>query len=210
MAKESLSRARTPDTVPTVRELAIVLFRRRKVFGWVAITVFAASILYAVFGTSYQASMKVLVRRGRAEAPVSAGENAPLDLTRIAVTDEELNSEVELLRDRDVLREVVEETGAGGRDWFHFVRLKEGPAARIEQATRRLAKRVSVEPVKKTNLIAVRYRASDPESAERVLRSLAKAYVEKHTSVHRPAGESRFFEQQMNEARAELEQSQEQ
>ena len=210
MAEESLSRARTPDTVPTVRELAIVLFRRRKVFGWVAITVFAASVLYAAFGTSYEASMKILVRRGRAETPVSAGENAPLDLTRIAVTDEELNSEVELLQDREVLRKVVAETGAGGRDWFHFIRLGEGPAARIERATRRLAKKVNVEPVKKTNLIAIRYKASDPESAEKVLQSLAKAYIEKHTSVHRPAGDSHFFERQMNEASAELEHSQQQ
>jgi uncharacterized protein involved in exopolysaccharide biosynthesis len=208
MAEESLNRLRKPETVPTVRDLAIVLFRRRKVFVSVAITVLVGSILYAVFGTSYEASMKILVRRGRAEAPVSAGENAPLDLTRIAVTDEELNSEVELLRDQDVLRKVVEETGAGGRDWFHFLRLTEGPAARIERATRRLAKKVNVYPVKKTNLIAIRYRASDPESAETVLRSLAKAYVEKHTSVHRLAGESRFFEEQMNGARAELEQAQ--
>jgi uncharacterized protein involved in exopolysaccharide biosynthesis len=188
--------------------LAIVLFRRRKVFAWVAVGVLVGCVLYAAFGTSYEASMKILVRRGRAEAPVSAGENAPLDLTRMAVTDEELNSEVELLRDREVLRKVVEETGAGGRDWFHFMRLGEGPGARIERATRRLANKVNVEPMKKTNLIAIRYKASDPESAERVLQSLAKAYVEKHTSVHRPAGESRFFEQQMNEARAELEQSQ--
>lgn len=208
MPEESLSRTRTVDTVPTVRELAIVLFRRRKVFAWVALSVLGASVFYAAFGTSYEANMKILVRRGRAEAPVSGGANAPLDLTRIAITDEELNSEVELLRDRDVLRKVVEETGAGGRDWFHFLRLGEGPAARIERATRRLAKKVSVEPVKKTNLIAIRYKASDPESAEKVLRSLAAAYIDKHTSVHRPVGESRFLEQQMTEARAELEQAQ--
>src|SRR5690349_20113806 len=137
MPEESLTRAQTADTIPTVRESAIVLFRRRRVFWWVAIAVLVVFGLYAIFGTSYEASMKILVRRGRAEAPVSAGANAPLDLTRIAVTDEELNSEVELLRDRDVLRKVAEETGAGGRDWFHFVRLGEGPAARIERATRR-------------------------------------------------------------------------
>ena len=208
MPEESLTRAQTADTIPTVRELAIVLFRRRRVFCWVAIAVLVVFSLYAIFGTNYEASMKILVRRGRAEAPVSAGVNAPLDLTRIAVTDEELNSEVELLRDRDVLRKVVEETGAGGRDWFHFVRLGEGPAARIERATRRLAKKVDVQPVKKTNLIAIRYRARDGESAERVLRCLAKAYVEKHTSVHRAAGESHFFELQMNEAKDELEHSQ--
>ena len=102
--------------------------------------------------------MKVLVRRGRADAPVSAAENAPLDLTRMAITEEELNSEVELLRDDEVLRRVVEETGIGGRDWLHFLRLSEGKAQRVERAARRLAKKLQVEPVKKTNLIAISYR----------------------------------------------------
>src|SRR6266700_3186342 len=101
---------------PTMRELAMVLFRQRKVFVGVFGTVLAAAICFAAFGTSYQARMKVMVRRGRADAPVSAGENAPLDLTRVAVTEEELNSEVELMRDDDSLRKVVEETGIGGRD----------------------------------------------------------------------------------------------
>ena len=66
-----------------------------------------------LFGTKYQANMKVLVRRGRADAPLSVGENAPLDLTRLAITEEELNSEVELLRGDEVLRKVVRETGVG-------------------------------------------------------------------------------------------------
>ena len=208
MPDQPLTRTRTPDTVPTVREMAIVLFRRRRVLAGVALCVLVASVLYATFGTSYEASMQILVRRGRAEAPVSAGQNAPLDLTRMTVTEEELNSEVELLRDREVLKRVVEETGAGEGGWLHFMRMGEGPGARIERATRRLAKRLNVEPIKKSNLIAIRYKNGDPQSAEKVLRSLAGAYIEKHEAVHRPTGELRFFQQQLNDARAELEQSQ--
>ena len=61
---------------PTMRELAMVLFRQRRVFVWAFALIFAASVLYALVGTKYQANMKILVRRGRADAPVSAGENA--------------------------------------------------------------------------------------------------------------------------------------
>jgi len=208
MLDEPHHRKGTQDTVPTVRELAVVLFRRRRIFAWVVVCVFSAAILYAAFGTKYEASMKVLVRRGRAEAPVSAGQNAPLDLTRMAVTDEELNSEVELMRDDDVLRKVAQETGTGRRDWFHFMRWGETPEARTQREARRLAKKLAVQPVKKTNLIAIRYQAGDPELAERVLRCLAAAYLEKHMSVHRPAGESHFFSQQMDDARVQLEESQ--
>lgn len=152
--------------------------------------------------------MKILVRPGRADAPVSAEQNAPLDLTRIGVTEEELNSEVELLRDEEVLRKVVEQTGIGGRDWFHIFRLGEGREQRIERLARGLARRISVAPIKRTNLIAIRYSADDPQVAAKVLRALSEIYLEKHTAVHRPDGESHFFEQQTAESRRQLEDAQ--
>ena len=191
--------------MPTMRELAMVLFRQRKVFVCVAGFVLGAAVLYAFVGTQYQANMKVLVRRGRADAPVSSAENAPLDLTRLAITEEELNSEVELLRDDEVLRRVVRETGVAGRDWLHFLRLGEGNDERVERAARRLAKTLKVEPVKKTNLIAISYSAADPRVAAKVLQSVANTYLEKHMEVHRPAGQFHFFDQQRGESRTQLE-----
>ncbi len=193
--------------IPTLRDLAMVLFRQRKVFVCVSGAVLLAAVLYAFAGTTYQANMKVLVRRGRADAPVTAEENAPLDLTRTAITEEELNSEVELLRDDEVLRRVVEETGVGGRDWLHFLRRGEGKAERDERAARRLAKKLQVEPVKKTNLIAISYASDDPRVAAKVLQSVANAYLEKHMEVHRPAGQFRFFDQQRGESRLQLEEA---
>jgi uncharacterized protein involved in exopolysaccharide biosynthesis len=186
----------------------MVLFRRRRVFVSVSGLVLVVAALYASFGTKYQANMKVMVRRGRAEAPVSAGQNAPLDLTRMGVTEEELNSEVELLRSDEVLRKVVEKTGVGsGRDWFHFLRLGEGMAERRERTARRLAQSLKVEPVKKTNLIAVSYAAGNPQTASKVLQAVANIYLEKHKDVHRPSGEFHFFEQQTAESRLQLEES---
>ena len=190
-----------------MRELAMVVFRQRRVFVCVSGLVLAAAVLYAMVGAKYQANMKVLVRRGRAEAPVSAGQNAPLDLTRMAVTEEELNSEVELLRSEEVLRKVVERTGVGGRDWLHFLRLREGLAERRERTARGLSKSLKVEPVKKTNLIAISYAAGDPQTAAKVLQAVANIYLEKHKDVHRPNGEFHFFEQQTAESRLQLEES---
>ncbi len=200
-------RGREQAATPTMRELVMVLFRQRRVFVCVSGLVLAIAVLYAFTGTKYQANMKVLVRRGRADAPVSLAESAPLDLTRMAITEEELNSEVELLRDDEVLRRVVEETGIGGRDWLHFLRLSEGKAQRVERAARRLAKRLQVQPVKKTNLIAISFAADDPRLAAKVLQSVANAYLEKHMEVHRPAGQFHFFDQQRGESRLQLEEA---
>lgn len=195
------------QSVPTLRDIAMVLFRRRKVFVWVFGVMLACSVLYAITGTKYQANMKILLRPGRAEAPVSAAVNAPLDLTRIGISEEELNSEVELLRDSGVLRKVVEQAGVGGRDWLHWLRLGEGRERRIERSARRLAQQIAVQPVKKTNLIAVSYRAANPESAAKVLRCLSAAYMDKHMAVHRPPGELMFFEQLLEESRGQLNES---
>jgi len=188
-----------------LRELAAVLFRQRGVFVCASVLVLSVVLLYVFAGARYEAEMKILVRRGRADAPVSAGENAPLDLTRVAMTEEELNSEVELLRDDDVLHRVIEENGVHGRDWFHFLRLGEGHAERVERAARRLAKKLKVEPVKKTNLITVSYASDDPQEAAKVLQSVANSYLDKHAVVHRPGGEVYFFEQQTRESRRQLE-----
>jgi uncharacterized protein involved in exopolysaccharide biosynthesis len=207
MIPEDSIRGREQTPTPSMRELAMVLFRQRRVFVCVAGLVLAAAVGYAFAGTKYEATMKVLVRRGRADAPVSAAENAPLDLTRIAITEEELNSEVELMRDDEVLRRVVLETRVGGRDWLHFLRLGEGNGERVERAARRLAKKLQVEPIKKTNLIAISYAADDPRVAAQVLQSVAKAYLDKHMEVHRPAGEFHFFDQQRGESRLQLEEA---
>jgi uncharacterized protein involved in exopolysaccharide biosynthesis len=209
MADEDPIRGWIQPTTPTVRELAMVLFRQRRVFVGVYIAVLAAAILYAAFGSTYRATMKVLVRRGRADAPMTAAENAPLDLTRIATSEEDLNSEVELLRDDEVMRNVVQETGVDAPGWLQFLHPGEGKAERVERAARRLAHQVKIEPIKKTNLIAVDYSAADPQAAAKVLRSLEAVYLEKHLAVHRPGGEFHFFEQQTAESKNHLEDSKE-
>jgi len=209
MADEDLIRIRRryPAPSPTARDVAQVMFRRRKIFVCVAAVVLAGAAVYSLVGARYEAQMKILVRRGRADAPVSAGENAPLDLTRIAMTEEELNSEVELLRDDDVLREAVAQDATNRRDWLHFLRPGEGAAQRVERAARRLRKKLVVEPVKKTNLIAIKYAADDPQRAAHVLQSVADAYLKKQAVVHRPSGEVQFFEQLTRDARRDLEEA---
>jgi uncharacterized protein involved in exopolysaccharide biosynthesis len=192
---------------PTMRELVIVLFRQRKLFLGVAGLVFVLAVVYAFAGTTYRAHVRVLVRRGRADPPVTAQPNAPPDFSRVEVTEEELNSEVELLKDDDVLRRVVESNDLAAHDWLRWLRPHEQQAARVERAAKKLAGRLNVEALKKTNLIAVSYDAPDPQSAARVLQSLASVYLEKHMEVHRPGGQLHFFDQQTGESRRQLEEA---
>src|SRR5579863_7691956 len=191
----------------TVREVAMVLFRQRRVFLGALVLVLAGAVFYLVAGNRYQAHMQVLVGRERADTPVTAQENAPVDLTRLAITEEELNSEVELLKDSEVMRKVVEASALEKADWTRFLRPGESHAERVERAARRLGKKLEIESVKKTNLIAVKYSSADPAQGAKVLQALAQIYIEKHKELHRPAGEFHFFEQQAGESRRQLEEA---
>jgi uncharacterized protein involved in exopolysaccharide biosynthesis len=192
---------------PTMREVAIVLFRQRKLFVGVAGLILVVAVVYAFAGTTYRAHVRVLVRRGRADPPVTAQANAPPDFSRVEVTEEDLNSEVELLKDADVLRRVVEANKLEAHDWLRWLRPHEEHAARVERAAKRLAGRLKVEAIKKTNLIAVSYDAADAREAAQVLQSLARIYLEKHMEVHRPSGQLHFFDQQTGESRRQLEEA---
>lgn len=185
----------------------MVLFRQGRLFVGVSALVFILAIVYALGGATYRAHMRVLLRRGRADPPVSAQPNAPSDFSRLEVTDGELNSEVELLKDDDVLRRVVRANDLAAHDWLHWLRPHEEQAAREERAAKKLSNRLEVELIKKTNLIAVSYNARDPQLAAQVLNSLAGVYLEKHMEVHRPRGQLHFFDQQAGESRRQLEEA---
>jgi uncharacterized protein involved in exopolysaccharide biosynthesis len=207
MPDQDPTRKNEEPVSPTMRELAMVLFRQRRLFVGVSGLVFVLAVVYALAGATYRAHVRVLVRRGRADPPVAAQENAPPDFSRVEVTEEELNSEVELLKDDDVLRRVAEANDLAAHDWLRWFRPHEEQATRVERAAKKLAKRLKVESIKKTNLIAVSYDAADPQLAAQVLRSVASVYLEKHMEVHRPAGQLHFFDQQTGESRQQLEEA---
>lgn len=195
------------ESAPTLRELATIVFRQRKTFAGIAGLILALALLYAFAGASYRSELRVLVRRGRSDPPAAAEANAPPDYSRVEVTEEELNSEVELLTDDDVLRQVADKTDLAAHDWLRRLRPGEAQAARVERAAKKLGRRLKVEPLKKTNLIAVSYDAADPQLAARVLQALSAVYLEKHTAVHRPAGQLHFFDQQTDESKRQMEEA---
>ena len=60
----------------------------------------------------YEASMRVLVRRGRLDPPITAtGQAHKRTSPATAISEEEINSEVELLRDDEILRRVAHKNG---------------------------------------------------------------------------------------------------
>src|SRR5260370_19958176 len=154
MPKQSQARKAEESGSATLRELATVLFRQGILFTGVSGLVFALAIVYACAGASYRAHARVLVRRARADPPVTAQQNAPPDFSRVEVTEEELNSEVELLNDNDVVRRVVEANDLAAHDWLGWLRRDATESARVERAAKRLAGVLKIDPIKNTHPIS--------------------------------------------------------
>jgi uncharacterized protein involved in exopolysaccharide biosynthesis len=158
----------------------------------------------------YQAEMKIFVNRDRAEAVVTPDLNtavAPVP----SVSQEDMNSEVELLTSRDLLEKVVLSCGLDREPASWWTRISErlagdgdSPAVRLAESERELRNALTIEPLQKTTIIRVAYSSRDPKLAGRVLQNLATLYQEKHAAVHRPSGTLAFFEQQTATYQSEL------
>jgi uncharacterized protein involved in exopolysaccharide biosynthesis len=191
---------------PTPRDIAAALLRHPRLVAGSFGAMLAALLLFAFFSARYESHFKVLLRRGRFDPIISSQPPSAMDFTRPSITEEELNSEVELLRDEDLLKQVVKLAGIVPANVADSERQKE-----IERAVRDLARRLDVEALKKSNLIQVRYQDTSPERAARILAALSTLYVRRHANLQRPPGEIHFFaqqtakyEQRLRDAEAEL------
>lgn len=193
---------------PTLRDLAAVFFRHRRLGVISFVAIFLGATLYGVLAPSYQAEMKVLLRRSRVDSIQTPTLTQTPQFDRGEVSEEEVNSEVELLRDKETLTRVVQSAGlADGGGWTSIFHTGTDEA-RQALAVQRLSKKLTVEPVRKTTLIAVNYASSDPNESARVLRCLADIYLQRHVQVRRPSGQLEFFQQQMDDSRRWLDEAQ--
>jgi uncharacterized protein involved in exopolysaccharide biosynthesis len=192
------------DRGPTPREIAAVFFRHVRLLKISFLLVFAAGLAYAIISPSYESQMKVLVRRGRIDPAVTPTQTVAPLLQQDTVSEEELNSQAELLRDDDILRQVVQKTGLADQGGLISAVLLEGPEERIAHAVKRLSAKLEVVPARKSQIIAVSYRSSSPRMSSAVLRALADAYLAKQVEIRRPNGQQNFFDQQMKQSRMAL------
>jgi len=199
--------AQGPQHSLTLRDVAAVFFRHKRLFLISFALIAISGMLYSALFPSYKAEMKVMLRRGRIDPVVTPTPSPSPAFEHDEITEEQLNSEVELLQDQDILRQVVLETGLAENSWASAL-TRSSLEKRVERAVRRLASKLDVRPVRKSQLITVSYSSSNPEKSAAVLRSLAHAYLAKHAENGRPSGEQVFFEQQEKESRLTLEDAQ--
>lgn len=204
----TIHRRRTSSDALTVRDAVAPVFRHRRLALAIFIGVFGGAAIAAVITPAkYEAEMKILVNRDRADDVVTPNSDTRVISAQVpSVTEQDLNSEVELLKSRDLLARVAAtcnlDTPAAGL-WGRTVGTWMSPrnpdiarAQRMARAVNALDRRIIAEPLKNTSIIHVTYTSPDPQLSARVLQTLATLYQEKHAEVHRAAGAFRFFERE--------------
>jgi uncharacterized protein involved in exopolysaccharide biosynthesis len=168
---------------------------------WLLVMAAAAAAL-AWWPRAYTSTAKFLVRNAREELVVNPGDRAGAGY-RDGVTEETVNSEIELLRSRDILTQVVKELRLNVAQ-----RPGEDPELVLERAVRSLSRSLSIGAIRKTNLIQVVYESSDPRHAASVLRHLSDAYLAVHLSLHSSPAAFQFFVDQTEASRKKWDEAQ--
>jgi len=205
----------------TLRDFAVVVFRHRQLIVLTFLGIFIGATVTALMQPyQYEAGIKVLLTRGRADPMVTTEQtDMPRSLSTI-VTEADVNSEVELIKSRDLLEKVVVASGLDqsprNKTWWDGLF---SSGTKVAGATSNEAQdkkgngsggagavmaRLNVEPVIKSNIITVTYKAPDPQMAARVVNALADLYLDKHLEVHRASGALGFFQQETERYRKGL------
>jgi uncharacterized protein involved in exopolysaccharide biosynthesis len=191
-----------------------VIFRRRRTISYTFAAVIGGAILAVLLlPNKYEAQTKLLLHRERVDPPLTAQQTGVMQQAAPSLTEEDINSEVGLLRSRDLLEKVVIATGLDQRvkpSLLSRLLSKEPltPEERRAKAAEKLATDLRIEPEKKSYLIDVSYASSDPQLSAQVLNTLGNYLLDKHAEVRRTPGTAQFFDDETQQYKQKLDQAQ--
>lgn len=164
------------------------LFRQKWVFlGLVFLVLGAALAVTLLKHKQFKSEMQLLLQGSRTNAVISADRSAPTPVQD--VTEQQINSEIEVLQSEDVVGSVVDPQ-------WNLAPQGTRSKAEVEAHESKIAdfqKHLTVEASNKSNVITVTFKAGTPELASSMLNKLAVAYLAHRREINRPKGTSAFF-----------------
>jgi polysaccharide biosynthesis transport protein len=211
------------------RDVALIALRQRRLIAgvYVAIVVTALVAIF-VLPPQYRAASKVLLTTNRAQISTSA--ERPTELIRNSqVGDAELNSQVEILRSRDLVEGVLRDLGVRDEPadnpnaLVRAVRaILASPVTLVEFAYRHahgldaeattplywkvksILAAIDVSILKSSNVIEIALAGPDPAWAREFIDRLTTAYVDRHAQLQQETEAEGFFTKQSEILRQKL------
>jgi uncharacterized protein involved in exopolysaccharide biosynthesis len=213
-------------------QLRQTVFRRMLLI----ISVFLLVVTSGMFATflitpKYEATMSILVSRERTDPQINPSDKNS-EITQAAISDEEFNSELELVKSIEVITGVVKELDLANDQkpkedtWLGSLRArvksslygftvsaktedsgKEESSENdfsIEKTVNRVEANLDVVPIKKSRIIKITYTDTDPVRAKKTLEKLYQKYVELHVQINDKPQAAQVFNEQSDKFNRKL------
>ena len=207
-------------------------WRMLTTFGVIMVLVVTA---LAVMPRTYSSNARLFVRLGRESIGLDPTATIHSTVNVEGSRETEINSELELLRSRVLLQDVVERLGPdvilGKKPLSSVSRTgrqdeedepgaltqaldsvigtcstwMNGKVSAKERAITALEKSIKVATPRRTNVLLIKANAKSPELAQRILQAYLDSYHIRHATANRVSGSYEFFVTQSNMMRDELE-----
>ena len=191
--------------VTSLRDFLHILFKRKThILVFLFCTVFVVGAGTFMAKPTYEATSQILVKVGREnvympEMPTSGNMNAVVRFDR----EEQINSEIEILLSSTLAENVVKSLGPV-RIYRDLNSIGE-QVSPTEIAMNRLRKNLRVEGIRKSNVIDVSFKHTDPKAAAEVVNELINLYLDRHLEVHKRPQSFKFFQDQSQNLKHKLE-----
>lgn len=189
----------------SVTGLLDILSEHRELFLGIFLSVIVLGGAY-IFGVpkKYASTMELLVTNSRSIPAISTGKTEGTGAVQ-EVTEEQLNSEAEVLKSADVLDGVIDP------GWALSQKPKSADElARHEKAVGTLRKSLQVTPVRKSYLLSVQLTTTDPYRSTQLLSRLLTSFLDEKRRLIQPAGLRQMFAQQADQYKQQWQDAQQQ
>ena len=199
------------DQESSLRDFLAILFKHKYIiliiFFTVVATVTIGSFLLA---PTYEAKSSLLIKFGREYVyRPEVGERVSDNRDFIPLNQEEMiNSEIQILTSRGLIEKVIT-TLEVENIYPDLVKNPSKTITPLEAAIQQFEKKLSVEGIKKSNVIEVSFQHKDPRVAAKAVNHLVDFLKEKHLQVYSDP-KSSFLEQQLGVYEKKLRESQNQ
>lgn len=199
----------------TLRDLLNVVFKHKAkiviIFLTVVVTVTIGSFLMPPV---YEASSKILIKFGRENVymPTSPAASGNPPILFDASREERINSEVEILRGRSLIEKVLNDVGVSriypDIDKKPLISIPSSKdLSPLDKATLTFEKKLTVEGVKKSDIIDIKFQHKEPAIAAQVLNELINAFLDHHLTVYKQSKQYNFFDDQVKLLQKKLKES---
>jgi uncharacterized protein involved in exopolysaccharide biosynthesis len=170
--------------------LIVKIMNKKHVGIAVAAAVFCCICLITfLLPKTYQSNLKVLLKNERVNTIVSSDDRAEGLYYLDQVSEARINTESELMRSLELLRDVATKSGLVDKE-------PAGPQSRrIDMAVGKLQRDLKISPVRRSNLIEASYVSRDPKLSAKVMQVLMNEYLDLHLRLHSAPGAALVFSQ---------------